>query len=268
MEHKTLYLFVPATRLDRVAKAAASGADVVVIDLEDAIDGSDKDDIRAQLLALDATISHSYWLRINGAQTAEFDADAALIAKLKHLSGILLPKCDTPADAARLTAITDLPVVPMIESAVGITNISEIAKVDGVHSLSFGCLDLMQSLGVRLGTAAADLIFDKIRMDLLIHSRANGLTAPIETIFTDFENSDALSACVRHWADFGFSGQLVIHPKQIATIRTALGVSEADLAFAKKIAETYERTGEAVFSVDGRMVDLPLIQWALGLVGK
>lgn len=270
---KQLYLFVPATRLDRVAKAAQSDADIVVIDLEDAIAGNDKDSVRADLLSFDKQYyqqngENTYYLRVNRDGSKELAADVALIGQLGGVRGLLLPKCETADSVTRLATQTGLPVIAMIETAVGIANIAQIAHAKGLATMSFGRLDLLKDLGVREGSVAAGVIFDRIRTDLLVHTRAAGRDAPIETIFTDFNDVDALSKCVHHWADFGFGGQLVIHPKQIATIRGALSINARDLIVARKIYERYLDTGEAVFSVDGRMVDLPLIAWAADVLGE
>ncbi|OAU96572.1 HpcH/HpaI aldolase/citrate lyase family protein [Moraxella catarrhalis] len=259
---KTLFLFVPATRLDRVPKARDSGADKIIIDLEDAVADDQKQDVRTALRAFDATAQHSYWLRINASHTAEYHLDIACIKQLNNLAGVLLPKCQNALQVESLHHQINTPVIAMIETAVGIANIANIATSKGLWAMSFGRLDLMHELGVRLGSQASELIFDKIRADLLIHSVANSLNPPIETIFAEFDNEAGLRACVRHWSDFGFGGQLLIHPKQITTVRQVLKMGEDELAFAQAIYQKHQETGDTVFAIDGKMVDLPLIHWA------
>ncbi len=264
---KTLYLFVPAIRLDRVPKAVATGADVVIIDLEDAVAHDQKVDVRAQLIEFDATSNHRYWLRVNASHQSDHAYDLQCVAKLNKVDGIVLPKCQNPEQVEYLHQATGLPVIAVVETPVGVANIAKIATAHGLYAMSFGCLDLLHSHGVRMGSQAAATLFDKIRCDLLVHSLANGVRPPIDAVFVDFDDEDGLIDCVRHWADFGFGGQMAIHPKQIAIMKQALATSDDERIFAQKILAEYQRTGDTVFAIDGRMVDLPLILWAKDILG-
>ena len=101
-DHHTLYLFVPAIRLDRVPKAVATGADVVIIDLEDAVADDQKDDVREQLIEFDATSNDRYWLRVNASHHSEHTYDLQCISKLNQVDGIILPKCQNPEQVEHL----------------------------------------------------------------------------------------------------------------------------------------------------------------------
>lgn len=267
MIDKTLYLFVPATRLDRVSKAVASGADTIIIDLEDTVSEHQKHEVRQSLIEFDATFSHSYWLRINACYCPDYSLDLACIKNLNKLQGVVLPKCQNATQIEDLYQQVQKPIIAVIECVLGVTHIPHIAKAQGVYAMSFGCLDLMQSMGIRLGSHAAHVMFDKIRSDLLIHSLLNHIQRPIETIFADFKDEQGLKSCVRHWVDFGFSGQFMIHPKQIEIARSVLQVNEQDVIFAEAIMQQYRQTGNTVFSVNGKMIDLPLIVWAKEVLG-
>lgn len=264
---KTLYLFVPAVRLDRVSKAVATGVDKVIIDLEDTVADNAKDSVRQALLDFDKQTTHRYWLRINAYDTAAYQADIACVNELVQLDGLLLPKCQSAEQATQVHQQSQKPIIAMIETATGLANLVQIAQAAGVQALSFGCLDLAQSLGVRPDSAAYAVLLDKVRTDLLVYSAAYGLQPPIETIFADFANEQAFADRVAYWRDFGFAGQLLIHPKQVAIARRVLA-DEQDWAFAEAIYQRHEQTGEIAFAIDGKMVDLPLIQWARRLLGK
>ena len=266
-DHHTLYLFVPAIRLDRVPKAVATGADVVIIDLEDAVADDQKDDVREQLIKFDATSSERYWLRVNASHHSEHTYDLQCISKLNQVDGIILPKCQNPEQVEHLHQATGLPVIAVVESPVGVANIAKIATAKGLYAMSFGCLDLLHSHGVRMGSQAAAVLFDKIRSELLVHSLANGIRPPIDAVFVDFDDEKGLMDCVKHWVDFGFGGQMAIHPKQIAIMKKALATSDDERAFAQKILAEYQCTGDTVFAIDGKMVDLPLILWAKDVLG-
>lgn len=264
------YLFVPATRLDRVTKAFDSGATAVIIDLEDAVLGTDKmalrDELRAFLGVWDFNSCGELWLRINGANTADCEQDLSLVNEFAKLSGILLPKVETAQDVQTVAKLTDKPIIAMLESAKGLLNAPDIAKVKGLFALSYGCLDMFYSLGVIPNSKGADILLNRVRTDLLLYSAVNGLSAPIETIFTDFHDETGLTDYVQAWQSLGFGGQLLIHPKQVATMNKALQFDKATLEFAQKVLTTYQDSGQAVFSVDGHMVDMPLILWAKGVL--
>lgn len=260
-----LILFVPATRLERVAKAAETGVPIVAIDLEDAVEKSQKATMRDHLLAFDSEYQGRYWLRINADQ--ELANDIELLGKLTKVDGVLLPKCQNRTQVESVYQACNLPVIAVIETAIGVQNIANIAGAKGVVAMTFGCLDLMQSLGVRLGSLASQAMFDRIRGDLLLHSLVNGLNPPIETIFVDFQDEQGVQACAEHWLDFGFGGQLLIHPKQVAIVKRTIEQCQ-ERQFATAIWQTYQKTGQAVFAIDGKMVDLPLIIWAANLLGE
>lgn len=260
------YLFVPATRLDRVAKAFDSGADAVIIDLEDAVEEASKPAVRQALKDFDAKTDRHYWLRINAAHTADYAHDVALVESLDHVAGVLLPKSESALSVTALHQATQLPVVAVVETARGVLGIAEIASAKGLFAMTYGCLDLSKVLGTTLGTPSAQAVMDKIRVDLLLHSSANDLHAPIETIFAEFKDVQGVANFAKCAQDFGFGGQLLIHPSQVAPIKDATQPSDEMLEFARRVLQEHEQTGRAVFSVQGSMVDLPVIDWAKKLL--
>lgn len=139
------WLFVPATRIDRVAKAFASGADAVIVDLEDAVAQVDKAQARVALKAYydaehDAKSYRPIWLRINQASSAEFVKDLALCQQLPKLAGVLLAKAEQPADIERVYQEAGLPVIALIENAMGLYRIEAMAKASGLLAFSYGFL--------------------------------------------------------------------------------------------------------------------------------
>lgn len=263
------FLFVPADRPERLFKATTTGVGAVIIDLEDAVAGANRADVRGGLDGVlgewDWQAFGQIWVRVNGADIPEFGADMAWLGSVPNIKGVLLPKVQTAQDVQTLTDHTDKPIIAMIESAKGLLNLPAIAQVKGLSALSYGVLDFLLSMGVQVDSPAGAIIKDKIRTELVLCSSAYGLSAPIESIYPDFHDEVGLSAYIRHWQDFGFGGQLFIHPKQVATF---LGVCQDDkeLAFAKKVLDHHHATGQAVFAIDGQMVDLPVIAWARELL--
>lgn len=265
-QNKT-WLFVPATRIDRVAKAFASGAGTVIVDLEDTVAPEDKADARKALQQYhDSADYQPIWLRINRAGSEAFIKDIALCQQMPNLVGIVLAKAEQASDIEKAYLGTGLPIIALIESAVGLYHIDAMAKVSGLVGFSYGFLDLCNDLHVQVGTPAADIVANQIRYQLVLTSKVHELAAPIDTVYPDFNDEVGLNARVQLWSQMGMLGMLCIHPKQVAVVQRALKPTESELSFAKRVVEEYERSGQAVFEIDGQMVDAPVIERSLQLL--
>ena len=255
------WLFVPATRIDRVEKAFASGTDAVIVDLEDAVATTDKVQARKDLqVYYNSQAYQPIWVRINKAGSEEFFKDVVLCQQMPNLAGVLLAKAEQASDIESVHQLTDLPVIALIETALGLYQIDSMAKSAGLLAFSYGFLDLCNDLQVHVGTAAADVIANQIRYQLLLTSKVHQLLAPIDTVYTDFNDGKGLGQRVQLWSQMGMSGMLCIHPKQVATVKQSLQPTDADIEFARRVIEEYERSGQAVFKIAGQMVDAPVIE--------
>ena len=265
-QNKT-WLFVPATRIDRVAKAFASGADVVIVDLEDAVASEDKADARKALQQYhDSADYQAIWVRINKAGSEAFIKDIALCQQMPKLAGVILAKAEQVSDIEQAYQGSGLPIIALIESAVGLYHIDAMANVSGLVGFSYGFLDLCNDLRVQVGTPAADITANQVRYQLVLTSKVHELAAPIDTVYPDFNDEVGLNARVQLWSQMGMLGMLCIHPKQVAVVQRALKPTESELSFAKRVVEEYERSGQAVFEIDGQMVDAPVIERSLQLL--
>ena len=255
------WLFVPATRIDRVGKAFASGTHAVIVDLEDAVAGAYKVQARKDLqVYYNSQAYQPIWVRINKAGSEEFFKDVVLCQKMPNLAGVLLAKAEQASDIENAHNMTGLPVIALIETALGLYQIDSMAKSAGLLAFSYGFLDLCNDLQVHVGTAAADVIANQIRYQLLLTSKVHQLLAPIDTVYTDFNDGKGLGQRVQLWSQMGMSGMLCIHPKQVATVKQSLQPTDADIEFARRVIEEYERSGQAVFKIAGQMVDAPVIE--------
>lgn len=255
------WLFVPATKIERVAKAFASGADAVIVDLEDAVAQVDKAQARDALQQYyDSADYQPVWVRINQAGSTDYVEDMKLCEQMPNLAGIILPKAERAADIEYIHHLSGLSVIALVESAVGLHQLNIMASASGLVAFSYGFLDLCNDVQVQVGTAAADIIANQIRYQLLISSKVHQLSAPIDTVYPEFNNIEGLSQRVKLWSQMGMSGMLCIHPKQVATVQESLRPSDADIDFAKCVIAEYERTGKAVFKVEGNMIDAPVIE--------
>jgi len=262
------FLFVPASRPDRYAKALASGADAVVIDLEDAVAPDAKAQARQQLAdgfdALPAADRARVLVRINAAGTPWHADDVALVALLAQLDlgGVLLPKAEAVADLTQLAASVGAgcAVLPMIESAAGLAAIDVLAACAGVTRLVFGNLDFQVDLGMACGPDEAEL--QPVRLALVLAARRAGLPAPVDGITPGTGDTPQLQQDALRSRRSGFGAKLCIHPAQVAAVHAALAPTAAELDWARRVVDAGRSAGGAVFSLDGRMVDAPVLRLA------
>lgn len=251
-------LFVPATRPERIPKALSSGADVVIVDLEDAVQESLKVEARANLEAfLLATPQARLLVRINAPGHVGQAADIALCQRHPGVIGVLLPKVENTEQVARAAA-SGKPVWPIIESAQGLLELPAIARAEGVERLSFGGLDLGLDLGLASGSAAAERILDQARYTILLHARTANLAPALDSVFPAIQNQDGLRQAAQDARDMGFGGLLCIHPSQVDVVHQALMPSPEALDWAQRVMAA-GASGDGVFVVDGQMVDAPVV---------
>ena len=255
------YLFVPGDRPERIAKAHASGADAVIVDLEDAVAPANKVAAReATAAALDATAP--VVLRINGADTAWF-ADDARLAAHPGVAAVLLPKAaSTEPVAALRSASGGKPVLALIESAAGMANLAALAATPGVTRLVFGSIDFQLDLDI----ADDDLALLAFRSQLVLASRVANLPAPVDGVTTAFDDVARIELEARRARSLGFGGKLCIHPRQVAIVNGAFSPSEAELAWAQRVVDAAAAAGGAAVAVDGKMVDAPVLARARRLL--
>ena len=253
------YLFVPASRPDRYERALASGADAVIIDLEDAVAPPDKVSARESLrqwLQARPGAAPGVVVRINGHGTAWHGDDFALCA-LPAVAAVMAPKAER-ADAMNAVAALrpSLRVIALIESALGIANARALATLPVVQRLAFGNLDLALDLGLR-GHGEDDLA--PHRAEVVLASRLAGLPAPIDGVTPALDDEARLRADVQRARRLGFGAKLCIHPRQVAAVHEGLAPSDAEVAWARRVVEAAGSAEGAVVAVDGTMVDTPVL---------
>jgi citrate lyase subunit beta / citryl-CoA lyase len=250
-------LFVPASRPERFEKAAASGADAIIIDLEDAVDPHGKDAARTaiQRHCIDTL---PVYIRVNAAGTP-WHADDVEALKDVPLAGIVLPKAESADSVTQLRRKfgREIPVLPLIESACGMEARQAVLSAPGVFCAIFGSLDY----GLDMGCLPDWEPLLPARMSLVQTSRSLGLAAPIDGVTTDIRNLSMVAADAGKARDHGFGGKLAIHPAQVGPILNAFEPGEEQVAWAGRVIEAV-RSGGAVCIVDGAMVDAPVIKKA------
>ncbi|GAB2740027.1 HpcH/HpaI aldolase/citrate lyase family protein [Nocardioides pakistanensis] len=251
------WLFVPGDRPERFAKAAAAGADVVVLDLEDAVAPDAKDAARAAVAGWLDEADVLCAVRVN-ATPPLLDAD------LESLAGsaprlVMLPKAEDPAAVADVVA--RLPqgsrVVALVETARGVLEAPAVAAVPGVERLAFGSFDLAAELGVDPDHGPA---MATARGALVLAAAAAGLSAPVDGVTGAVDDAARLGADVAASRALGFGGKLCIHPRQVLTVAEAFAPSAEERAWAERVLAGAGDNGVAV--VDGRMIDKPVVERA------
>ena len=247
-------LFVPADRPDRFDKALASGADLVIVDLEDAVAPSAKDAARQTLAGwLDA--DKPVLVRLNAADTTAFANDMALTAHPGVL-GLVLPKAT--AGEALAAAAAAKPTIALVESAQGVADLAAIAATPGVVRLAIGAIDLAGDVGL----GPDDSLLDPVRLQMTFVSRLAGLTAPIDGVTPTYTDAARVAGDVARTRALGFGGKLCIHPLQLAMVRAGFTPTADEIAWAKRMVAADAAAGGAAVSVDGAMVDKPVVDRA------
>lgn len=251
-------LFVPANRPERFAKAASSGADAVILDLEDAVAVEAKEAARA---ALDSSFTNlPVIVRVNAQDTPWHEGDVAAVASFP-VAGIILPKAeDTATVALTVARMLGKPVIALIESARGLANARSIAAVKGVARLAFGSVDFCADLGC----AHLREVLLPARSEMVLASRLAGIAAPLDGVTVQLDDLEVSYGDAAHARALGMTGKLCIHPKQISEVKRAFLPSKAEIDWARRVLAT----GDGAVSVDGAMVDEPIRMSARAVLAR
>jgi citrate lyase subunit beta/citryl-CoA lyase len=258
-------LYVPGDRSDRVAKALASDADVVLVDLEDAVAPSRKDEARATAASVLADLprGRATQVRVNHPQTPWHADDVSMLAALPPAVGARVPKVESVAEVEALAAsLPGRQLHLLVESALGVERAFELATASPqVASIALGEADLRSDLRV---SDDAGLAWARSRV--VVAARASRLPAPAMSAYTNVRDLDGLAASCRDGRRLGFCGRTAIHPAQLPVIREAFLPTDEEVAAARDVVE---RVGEAaVHGVgaialdDGTFLDVAMVEQA------
>lgn len=256
------WLFVPASRPERFDKAAGSGADLAVLDLEDAVPAEDKAGARE---AVGAWLSGGGVgaVRVNPADSGHHGADVEALVGLPGLRAVVLPMAESVAAVRSLHARLGpgVAVVPQVETAVGVLRALDLAAAPGVVRLAFGHLDF----AVDIDAAPEPEGLLHARSSLVLASRAAGVAGPVDSVTTDLDDDAPTRADAARARALGFTGKLCIHPRQVASVNAAMSPSEEEVVWARRVLAA-GTTGAA--RVEGQMVDAPVVARAQRIIGR
>lgn len=244
------WLYAPGDRPEVVQKALVSGADIVIVDLEDAVAPHRK---AYALAATTELLSSPQPVPVHVRIHAEHDISA--LASLPGLSALRIPKVAHATDIhgpAELAPGTEL--YALLESAGGVEHAYAIATDPAVRGIALGEADLRVDLGVRNDTG-----LDWPRSRIVVAARAAGLAPPAQSVYPDIRDLDGLAGSCAHGRALGFLGRAAIHPRQLPVIERAYLPSPEEVEAAEEVIKAAETEVGALALPDGRFVDAAVV---------
>lgn len=261
-------LFVPGDRPERFAKAAASGAGVVIVDLEDAVASAHKTKALAAAVDYLSRADLRALVRINPLGTESSKAETVALLDVAQqathgLLGLVVPKAEDIMALRNLATrceMLDLAVVPLIESAVGVLEAVDIAGISGVTRLSFGAIDY----ALDIDAGSDDRFLDYARSALVVSSRAAGIPAPLDSPAVHIKETDKVQTSAKLARGFGFGGKLCIHPSQVPVVEQSFRPGPDEIQWARSVVSAAGGASQ----IEGRMIDRPVIERAQRVLAR
>lgn len=273
------YLFVPADSPRKMERALQSGADALILDLEDSVAADRKDAARAEVARfLDAPAPMARFVRVNALGTGLTDADVAATAAARP-DGYVLPKCEGPDDIAALSGLIDraggaASVRIMAIATESVRAVRRLMRKDWSHprlsALTWGGEDLSADMGASRNRDAGGAYlppFQLARTLTLLAALDAGVEA-IDAVYTDFANAEGLRDETAEARDLGFTGKLAIHPAQVAPIHDVFRPDPGQVEWARRVIAALEAAGGGVARLDGEMLDRPHLLQAQRLLAR
>ena len=270
------YLFAPGNHERRVEKALGLGADVVILDLEDAVAISEKKSTRELInKTLEQPRNCAVFVRVNAYDTEFCYGDICSIVS-ENLDGIVLPKLESLEDLRSIDWLLgnleqerrlpngSIDLMPIIETAVGLVNIREIARADTrVKRLAFGGGDYTRDLGMEWTLKEDELL--PVRSEMVLASRFGKLEPPVDTVFIHIKEHDAFRSSCSNILGLGFQGKMCIHPDQVPVTNETFTPDPEEVKWSQRVIDEFakaEKAGIASIQVDGYFVDYPIVEKA------
>ena len=270
------YLFAPGNHERRVEKALGLGADVVILDLEDAVAISEKKSTRELInKTLEQPRNCAVFVRVNAYDTEFCYGDICSIVS-ENLDGIVLPKLESLEDLRSIDWLLgnleqerglpngSIDLMPIIETAVGLVNIREIARADTrVKRLAFGGGDYTRDLGMEWTLKEDELL--PVRSEMVLASRFGKLEPPDDTVFIHIKEHDAFRSSCSNILGLGFQGKMCIHPDQVPVTNETFTPDPEEVKWSQRVIDEFakaEKAGIASIQVDGYFVDYPIVEKA------
>jgi citrate lyase subunit beta/citryl-CoA lyase len=261
-------LFSPGDRPELLRKAPRSGADTVVFDLEDAVAPSERSAARAAVREVLADPAFDPRCEV-AVRVGDPEADLpALFGDGPiRLDAVVVPKVESTDDVVAVADTLaahgrELPLLALVETAAGVLNAATVGRVEAVDALVFGAEDFAASVGATRTEVGTEVLYARQRV--LVAARAAGIDA-IDTLVTDYTDDERLREDTATTVRLGYDGKLAIHPRQVTVINEAFTPDPDRVEWARRVLDARDEAtaaGRGVFSVDGEMIDAPLVAQA------
>lgn len=261
MQNYRSLLFVPGNRPERFEKACLAGADLVCIDLEDAVAPADKETAREVVVEFLKQTNHPHvGVRINAPGSDYYHADQTAISDF-DLPFVMVPKVDTVSEIQNLTV--DAPIMPVLESARAILNANDIMGLNTVKLALFGGGDYSADLGIPMTFES----FLYARSHLATCAVANDVLL-FDVPYLDVHDVEGGMADTARVAALGIPARCAIHPKQIAAIHDALAPSDEEINQAERLREAYEKSEGNAALHEGKLIEAPMLKGAERILAR
>ncbi|MFK3668006.1 HpcH/HpaI aldolase/citrate lyase family protein [Ochrobactrum teleogrylli] len=256
------FLFVPGHRPERFAKAAATNAHQIIIDLEDAVGPAEKDAARGHVVEWLAQ-RRTGLVRINAADTQWFEDDIRALADIPNLA-LVLPKAE-PETVQSLAALAPkTQIIALVETVAGLLHLGALARMRSVRRIAFGHLDFGADARIP-GTGG---VLDMVRFQIALHARGANLPMPIDGVTVELTDEAVIAADVARGRELGFGAKLCIHPKQVDAVNLGFAPSNSERDWATRVIAALEAAGGAAVQVDGKMIDKPMMTRAAAILAE
>ena len=269
-------LFSPGDRPELLWKAPESGADVIVFDLEDAVaprkKAAGRDAVRDVVTEIDPDAE--LCVRVNRISEGGGDDVTAVFGGSEEtgVDSVMLPKVASAGAVEELATVLaehgrQLPVLALLETASGVLHAEPVARADATDAVLLGAEDLAADIGATRTGEGTEILH--AREQVVLAAGGAGVDA-IDTLYTDYEDTEGLAEDARFGRDLGFDGKMVIHPGQVPVVNDAFTPDETDVEWARTVLAARDDAGDdvGVFSVEGEMIDAPLIAQAEDIVSR
>jgi len=248
-------LYVPGNMERMIQKSRLLGADSVILDLEDAVPAGQKEKARA---LVSKSVSEVEWgrrelcIRINSPTSRQGKADIARLGSLDRLDTFVIPKAE--GDLSTIHRSTGKRLLPIIETAKGLSGIDLVTGSGGVDAVTYGAADFALSVA---GSVSEYLENVYVKTKIVVAARSAGID-PIDNVFFDLKDTAGFEKSAKQARALGFSGKQLVHPSQIRIANRVFSPSREELKWARKVLGAYDknsRRGKGAITLEGALVD-------------
>lgn len=260
------YLFIPGNTPSMIQNLDVFDSDAIIIDLEDSVVHFDKDAARTlvrNFITKYPTQKTDIYIRINDVTSSQFLLDVIELDELP-IQGYVLPKADVEG-INLLKEKSTKDIIAIIESPMAVLHMEEIAMIDQVKALLLGAEDLTKEIGIDRTTEGKEILYTRSKMVLVCAAYGKN---SIDTPYTKKDDHDGLLVDTLNAKTLGFTSKCSIHPNHIELINAVFAPSTSEIFEARRIVAKAEKSKKGAFSLDGKMIDLPVIERAHKVLNK